>query len=93
MNIDFIDPLNKLHIDQCWIFISVDEHGNEGACAASMPPFGMVPLIACDEARLESLRPMAKQIAGMTGKTIKLIRLTTREDLEIIEPSHDAAGG
>jgi hypothetical protein len=86
MSIDFIDPPNKLHIDQCWMFISVDEKGNEGACASSLPPFGLVPLIACDETRLKSLRPMAKQIAGMTGKTIKLIRLTTREDLEIIEP-------
>jgi hypothetical protein len=82
----FIDAPNKLRIDQCWIFVSADEDGNEGACAATMPPFGLVPLIACDDARLESLRPMAKKIAGMTGKTIKLIRLTTLEDLEIIEP-------
>jgi hypothetical protein len=45
----------------------------------------LVPLIACNEAS-QNLRPMAKKIAGMTGKTIKLIRLTAREDLEVIEP-------
>jgi hypothetical protein len=70
-----LDPRNRLHIDQCWMFISVDEDGNEGACAAPLGEFGLVPLIACDEARLESLRPVAKKIAGMTGKTIKLISL------------------
>jgi hypothetical protein len=67
----FFDPPNRLYIDQCWIFISVDKDGNEGACAATMEQFGLVPLIACDEARLKSLRPMAKKIAGMTGKAIK----------------------
>jgi hypothetical protein len=47
---------------------SVDKDGNEGACAANTPPFRLVPLIACDEARLKTLRPMAKKIAGVTGK-------------------------
>jgi hypothetical protein len=51
------------------VFVSVDKDGNEGACAANTPPFGLVPLIACDEARLKTSRPMAKKIAGMTGKT------------------------
>jgi hypothetical protein len=56
----FLDLRNRLHIDQCWIFISVDKDGNEGACAAAMmEQFGLVPRIACDEARLESLRPHA----------------------------------
>jgi hypothetical protein len=55
----FLDPPNRLYIDQCWMFISVDEDGNEGACAAPMGEFGLVPLIACDKARLESLWPHA----------------------------------
>jgi hypothetical protein len=54
-----LDPPNRLHIDQCWMFISVDENGNEGACAATMEQFGLVPLIACDKARLEGLRSHA----------------------------------
>jgi hypothetical protein len=35
---EFYDPPNHLRIDQCWMFISVDKNGNEGACAGPMPP-------------------------------------------------------
>jgi len=81
------DPDNRgLRIDSVWVFISSD-HTGEGVCAAPIEPgVPSVPLIAADEARLESLRPIAKRLAATTAKTIKLIRLTVREDLEIITP-------
>lgn len=80
------DPGNHLlRIDAVWMAISVDENGNEGVCAA--PLQGMtVPLIAADEARLPFVRDMAQQIAKLTGKRVKLIRLHQRTEVEVFEP-------
>ena len=70
-----------------WAFISVDEQGNEGVCAATFPGLpGVTPLIAADEARLQSLLPMARHIARTTGMRIRLIRLGVRSELLVIGP-------
>jgi hypothetical protein len=82
-----LNPPNELlRIDEVCLFVSVDETG-EGVCAG--PLFGpgtLVPLIAADEARLQSLIPMARRIAQASGKTIRLIKLTTRTELMQIGP-------
>jgi hypothetical protein len=84
---DLHDEPNHLpRIESVWLFISQDE-GGEGVCAAPMGQYGMMPLIAADPARLASMVGFARQLASMTGKTIRLIRLTAREELEVIAPS------
>lgn len=78
-------PPNHLQrIDEVWAFISSDETG-EGLCAVPTE-MGLMPMIAADKARLESLIRMAPQVARMTGKTIKLIKLSTREELQEFQP-------
>lgn len=77
---------NHLRIDAVWAFVSVDENGDEGLVAAPLPGFGLTPLIAADEKRLNSLIPLAESIAAKTKMTIKLIRLGTREEVRVIEP-------
>jgi hypothetical protein len=80
---------NHLKIDAIWAFISVDEKGDEGLCAAPMPGTNMtVPLIAANPERLKSLIPIAEMLARNTGMTIKLIRLGTREEVRVITPGH-----
>jgi len=81
------DPNNRgLRIDSMWVFISCDETG-EGVCAAPlMGPGSLIPMIAADEARLQSLLPIARAIAAQTNKTIKLVRFTTREEIQTIIP-------
>lgn len=79
----------KHRIDDCWMYISEDTKG-EGVCgmmtsAVTGTPIFM-PLVAADEERLRALKPMAEQIAKETGKKIKLIKLSTREDIEDINP-------
>jgi hypothetical protein len=81
-----VTPNYLLRIDQVWVFVSVDDDGNEGVCAAPMLGMGVVPLIAADEARLASLLPVAQRIATMSGKTVKLVKLSTREELQVIQP-------
>lgn len=77
-------PNTILRINQLWAVLSSDETG-EGVCAI---PFGgtMLPLIAADEARLESFLPIAHQIATESGKKVKIVRFTVREEIMEIEP-------
>jgi hypothetical protein len=79
-------PNNLLRIDQVWAFVAVDEDGNEGVCAAPFTGMGVVPLIAADEARLASILPVAQRIATMSGRTVKLIKLSVREELQVFHP-------
>ncbi len=82
------NPPNTLRIDEIFAFISVDDKGNEGVCAF-VNGTQMVPMIGADMKRLESLRPIARQLAGQeefTGKKIRLVKFKVREEMEIIEP-------
>lgn len=76
-------PLDR--IDAVWAWISSDETG-EGVLAAPIGPGGsIVPLVAADEARLASIRPWALAIGEASGRQIRLIRLSMREEIEVIE--------
>lgn len=67
-----------------WAFIATDEDG-EGL-SAFMHDQVWMPMIAADEARVESLRVMAQQLADRTGQPITLAKFSAREDLEVFEP-------
>lgn len=80
------NPTNYLaQIDHIWAVLSVDE-GGEGVVA--VPLGGMtVPLIAADEARLDSfVIPMAKQMTKAFNKPMRLVKFTTREVIEEFKP-------
>lgn len=81
-----IAPKNTMpRIDTLWAFLTVDKDGSEGMCAATYGPHGMLlPLIAADPARLDSVTAMAEQLAQTTGMKIKLVRFTAREELREI---------
>jgi hypothetical protein len=87
MTIIYSPPNELLHIDDLWLFVSIDDKGNEGVCAAPLAgPGSLVPLVAADEARLKSLLPVARQIARGSGKTVKLIKFSTRSEIMAIAP-------
>lgn len=44
-----------------------------------------IPLVGADMARIDSLRPVAKKIAEISGKKIVLSKFSKREDLEEIQ--------
>jgi hypothetical protein len=74
------DPGNHLlRIDALWAFISVDDDGNEGLCGYPLDGMTM-PMIAADGDRVASLVGLAERLALMTGKKIKLIKLSAREE-------------
>ena len=91
LEVSFRQPKNTLpRIESVYVFVSVDpEDGNEGVIAA--PIGGMtMPMIAADVERLALLKPIAAEIAVAFGITVKLIRLTTREELETFFPGSNA---
>jgi hypothetical protein len=68
-------------IDSIYAFISSDETG-EGVVAMWTQDMGWLPMIAADEARLENLKPVARVIADTQKRKVKLIKLTTRVEVE-----------
>jgi hypothetical protein len=80
-------PPNYLgRIDRIWAFLSLDD-GGEGVIAAPIGPDNMtVPLVAADKRRLDSLIPIAKQMAKIFRKPIRLAKFSKREDVEIYQP-------
>lgn len=80
------NPNNYLgRIDHIWAFLSLDD-GGEGVCAAPLGGLGVVPMIAADKRRLDSLRPMARAAASAFGKPVRLAKFKDREDVEVFQP-------
>lgn len=77
---------NGFRIKSISAFISVDPNdGDEGIIGTRAPDGSMMPMIAADEDRLNSLRPIAEQMAAHLPHEVKLVRFTNREDVEVIE--------
>ncbi len=72
----------KLRIDELFLFVAENEEG-EGLIGHRSGD-QWIPFVCADKARLNSLRPMAENIARESGKKIKLIKFTTRTELEVI---------
>lgn len=77
-------PENTFRIDAVWAAVSVDE-GGEGLCAVNLNG-SWTPLIAADEQRLEWVVDQARQLARVTSKRIKIIKLTSRIEVMDIPP-------
>jgi hypothetical protein len=73
-------------IDTIHAWVAFDTRDQtEGVCAFLMGQ-SWVPLVAADPERLASIRPMAEQICNESGMTLKLIRLSVREEIEEMRP-------
>jgi hypothetical protein len=73
-------------IDQLWAFLSLDD-GGEGVCAAPLGNSGITAaLVAADKRRVDSLIPLAREIASMFKKPVRLAKFKQREDVEIYLP-------
>jgi hypothetical protein len=76
---------NKLVIEKIWAWVSVDDDGNEGICAFSSDNGMMMPMIAADEERLESLRGIAEDLSKMApDRKFRLLKFSTREEVETL---------
>ena len=85
MNKVYLNHKNELlKIEEVYVFVSVDKDG-EGIVGQTIEMMGQpvfMPFVCADKARVESPKPLAKNIAKDSGKKIKLIRLSVREEIE-----------
>lgn len=72
-------------IDTMWMFVTVDDSGSEGVICVPTN-IGFIPLVTANASQLETLRNTVKNVANSTKQRIKLIKLTTREDVDEINP-------
>jgi hypothetical protein len=88
------DPNTMPEIQSISAFLVLDPaDNNEGIIACDLPGSrGMpMPLIGADAERIESLRPIAQQIANVKGVPVRLVRFSVREVIEVLEPKHREA--
>jgi hypothetical protein len=70
----------NLRIEQMYAFVTIDKDGDEGIIDGSW-----MPLVGADMARVEKLRPIARNIARADGREVRLIRFSVREELEVFK--------
>lgn len=73
-------------IETIYAFISTEEGPNDEGVVAFKVGNTWMPLVGADMKRIDSLRPIAKQIAEVTKKRIVLAKFTLRQDMEEIVP-------
>lgn len=79
-------------ITELWAFVAVDpKDGEEGVMAGPVGTYPLMPLIAADQVRLDQLRPIAEQLGRFAGVKVKLIRVTNREDVEVVYDPESAS--
>lgn len=69
-------------IDEMFAFVSEDTGPEDEGIITMSLGSTMMPLVGGDMTRVEKLKPIARQIAQQTGKKVKLLRFSTREELE-----------
>lgn len=75
----------QVHIDTMYAYIVMDDDDTEGI-PAFMNGNTAMPMVGADQARIESLDPIAQQLATELGKKVTLVRFSVREEIKVIEP-------
>ena len=68
-------------IEEMYAFVAEDSGPDDEGIVGMGTRAGWMPLVGADMARVESLKPIARNIAAQTGKKIKLLHFTHREEL------------
>ncbi len=68
-------------ITEMYAFIAEDTGPDDEGVVAMHIGGKSIPMVGADMNRVESLRPIARDIASTLGKRVKLIHFTQREDL------------
>lgn len=73
-------------IEYIWVYIAEDAGPDDEGIPAFRFEDTMYPLLAADQDRLDSIGKMAQDICNKTGKTLRLVRFSQRQDLETLRP-------
>lgn len=81
------DPLEPGHrTKEVYAFMAVDPADDSEGIVGYKIGNSIVPLVASDDKRLDSYRPLAQQVATATNQEIRVAKFSIREDLEVIKP-------
>lgn len=61
-------------IESLFVYVIIDEDGDEGVPAFKSPAGVWMPLFGADEARITSLKNLAAQIAAAHNKEVRLLK-------------------
>jgi hypothetical protein len=73
-------------LNQLWLVTYMNEIGLEVVAQAKLTTGDYAPLIAADQARLESMVPAARELAKASHIKMRLIKFTNRVDIQDIAP-------
>lgn len=71
-------------IETIFAFVAEDSGPDDEGIIGIKTGLWWMPLVGADMARVESLRPFARNVARTTGKKVKLLHFTNREEVEVI---------
>lgn len=74
-----------LRINEVFAYVLVDEDGDEGVPAVGLGSM-WYPMMGADRERMADFRRHAQEIAKAKGRAVRLVRFTTRETLETLDP-------
>lgn len=63
-------------------FVAVDEDDEEGLVGFRQQDGTWMPLVCADETRLKQVERLAHYVAQLTGKKVRHVRFSIRDDLE-----------
>jgi hypothetical protein len=85
--IDFSTPgSDSQRLNQLWLVTYINETGLEVVAQAKLTTGDYAPLIAADQARLESMVPAARELAKASHIKMRLIKFTNRVAIQDIAP-------
>jgi len=68
-------------IEEMYAFVAEDTGPDDEGIVDMSVGSVMLPLVGADMSQADSLRSMARNVSVQTGKKVRLIRFTQREDL------------
>lgn len=82
------DEAKLLYIDNIYVFIAHNPGIGEGVVGGTVNVPGVgpsfIPFVCADRLRVDQLMPMARELVVLTGRPIRLVRFTTREEIEVL---------
>ncbi len=80
------DPGNTTKMKEIYIFVSRDKDGNEGIVGANIGKNReMMAMVTSETKNLPAMKKVVSKIPHRTGKTIHLLKFTTREELSLVD--------
>ncbi len=71
-------------ITEMYAFITEESPGEQGIPAFMAPDGTMFPMVGADISRIESLKPIAKEMMKHSNIPMKIVKFTDMEVLEVL---------